>query len=132
MAEPLNILHATNNNNKAPASAINIKITHWNANSIKNKVDLLKHYISHSSPLVLSLNEIKCDRNYANYCLNIPSYNSIVKPRNNFGGGVALLIHESIKFKEIDLSNKTEEIVGVEINLEGIKLQVFSYYNPPD
>jgi hypothetical protein len=44
-----------------------IAITHWNCNSIGNKLEILKYYIIENQPDIISLNETKVNDQLANY-----------------------------------------------------------------
>ena len=111
------------------------KIIHWNCNSVKNKASELKQFLIINKPDLLSLNEIKCDKYWANVTLNIENYNLVYKCRNNKGGGVAFLIKKCHVFAEIDLnclsSNNETEVIGINIIFKKIAHNFFTYYNPP-
>jgi exonuclease III len=56
-----------NNTNDFEIDKLNdIKVNHWNCNSIKNKQLEFKNYLHVNKPDVVSLNEIKCCNNWAN------------------------------------------------------------------
>ena len=53
-------------------------------------------------------------------------------PRDSFGGGVALLILESLKALDIVIPKEiTVEAVGATLKLGNDQLNFFGYYNPP-
>ena len=105
------------------------KILHWNCNSITNKLDEFKSFLSQNKPDIVSLNEIKCD-SYDK--LNIHDYNVIFKCRSNKGGSVALLINDRIKFVESNIDKEfEEEVVGFTCKINNTTISFFSYYNPP-
>ena len=122
-----------NNTNDFEIDKLNdIKVNHWNCNSIKNKQLEFKNYLHVNKPDVVSLNEIKCCNNWANELLNISGYNLIYKCENNYSGGVALLINDKFNYTEYDMKSfKDEQIVGAVCNFNNISISFFSYYNPP-
>ena len=64
--------------------------------------------------------------------LHVEGYDVIFKCRDEFGGGVALLINKNLKNSEIFLDNtNATEIVGAKIELTDHVYNVFSYYNSP-
>ena len=113
------------------------KVIHCNCNSVKNKVNELKQFLSSHSPDIMFLNEIKCNNYWANELLVFENYNTIFKCRSNFGGGIALLIKNCYVFTEIYLKNCFnspihEEVIGLNIVLNKTTHSFFSYYNPPN
>ena len=79
-----------------------------------------------------ALNELKCCEEWANILLRVEGYDSIFKCRDEFGGGVALLINKNLRNGEIFLENtNATEIVGAKIELSDHVYNVFSYYNSP-
>ena len=85
----------------------------------------------HHKPDILSLNELRCNKYWANELLNIEQYNVIHKCRvNNCGGGVAFLIKHNLVFNEIDIEFN-EEIIGFTTTINSINHSFFTYYNPP-
>ena len=79
------------------------------------------------------MNEIKCNKYWANEKLNIEGFNLIYKCRSDYGGGVAFLIKSNIVFTEIIFeSYDKEEIVGFKTSINKINHTFFSYYNAPN
>ena len=115
-------------------------IIHWNCNGMKssNKIEELKHYLSAEQPEVLMLNEIKCSSEQSNLCLNFKGYKVYSKPRNSFGGGVAILVKSDIISNQMyHLQNRIEEIIGVKIKVKlkngsSKEFTLISIYNPPN
>ena len=130
-------LNNENNNNSVNNSPNinsinNIKIIHWNCNSVKNKIDELKQFLFINKPNIMSLNEIKCNEYEANEFLNINGYNNIYKVRaGKYGGGVALLVSDEMEYTELDLDPKFDiEAIGLNMVINKIK-HIISLYNPP-
>ena len=80
-----------------------LKIISWNANGINsnNKIDLLNNYSIKGKIDIILLNELRIKKNKK---LKIRGYTTIRRDRNdNSGhGGVAILIKNSIDYKEIN------------------------------
>jgi hypothetical protein len=107
-----------------------IKLIHWNCNHISNKIAFITNLIDKYNPDIISLNEIKCNKITANHYLNFENYTSVHKIRNEYGGGVCLLVKNNIKFDILDLNTK-DEIVGCKLRLENNHyLNIYSWYNP--
>ena len=115
-----------------------LSIFHWNWNSFRNKKYLFVLELQTHEPDIVLLNEIKLSQSQANELLNLPGYSSVYKCRNSYGGGVAILIKNSLKFTQIfDLDHFNLEIVSIKIsvktNSSNLKeLYIFSFYHPPD
>ena len=89
-------------------------VVHWNCNGIKSKIEELIVFCNENKPDFISLNEIKCNQMEANNNLNIKNYNYLHKTRNNnLGGGVAILIKNTIVFEKLDLDVINSEIIGI-------------------
>ena len=94
-----------------------LKILVWNANGLHGKIEELKLLISDQSPDVVAICEIKMNETSVNFLFDIRVFFPYYKIRNDKGGGVALLIRESLVSESIVLPSylKNEEIVGVTI-----------------
>ncbi|RNA01183.1 hypothetical protein BpHYR1_013050 [Brachionus plicatilis] len=70
----------------------------------------------------------------ANIYLDFHNYQFITKPRNKYGGGVAILIKEIIEFiQDFSYEEFNSELLCIKINLgKNSELFVFSLYNPPN
>ena len=108
-----------------------LKIAHLNIQSINNKFDQLKHFLYSHQIDIMSLNETFLNSNKQ---LFIEDYNIIRRDRlDRRGGGVCLLIHNSILHTRLDPDEfKGIEHVTICINSESNeKILISSYYNPP-
>jgi exonuclease III len=114
----------------------NLKLIHWNCNSLNNKIEEFKSFCITFNPQVISLNETKMSEFKAKYILNINNYTTIHKARNyskNDGGGVALLIRKDIKFSDCRLFDSLDlEICAINLSINGKETCVITYYNPPN
>lgn len=109
--------------------------THWNCNSIKNKITFFTHYLNTHNPCIISLNETKLNSETAAKYLVFENYTVIHKARNNQNGagGVALLIQKSITYSSInEFDDLNLELIAIRLNFEQTSLVVVTYYNPPD
>ena len=108
-----------------------IRISHLNIQSM-NKIDQLKNYLASNKIDIMSLNETFLNQNKK---ITIPNYTLVRKDRfSGPGGGVALIIHNTIDFNLIQCKYDTESITVKIINLINSSEHLFltTYYNPPD
>ena len=99
-----------NNNNT------NLKILQWNARGLtKSRIQEFKHFLSYSVPSVVLLSETHWNDSFTP---KFSSYNVINKNRHErSGGGVAILVHNSIKFSLLPLDNSHSiEMVAISIS----------------
>ena len=108
-------------------------IIHWNCNHLPSKVKLLEHFLTKESPDIILLNEIKMDLTQSNFYLDIKNYQSIVKPRDKKGGGVAILVKNGIEFTlDSSFDYFSLELLCIQVKLKDFPLFIFSLYNPPN
>ena len=103
-------LMMANNNNT------NLKILQWNARGLtKSRLQEFKHFLSYSVPSVVLLSETHWNDSFTP---KFSSYNVINKNRHErSGGGVAILVHNSIKFSLLPLDNSHSiEMVAISIS----------------
>ena len=127
---------SSNKNHKSNKRTESLKIIHWNANSINNKIQEFRHSIIEAQkPDIIALNETKLSTFRANHILCFDEYNVINKSRHenkNGAGGVALLIKKNLKFIQIEVNTiDNEEIIGINLFIDQVTITLFSYYNPP-
>ncbi|RNA15754.1 hypothetical protein BpHYR1_033515 [Brachionus plicatilis] len=60
-------------------------IIQWNCNNLVSKLELFKNFLDTYDPDIVLLCELKVEE-------------LISKPRNNFSGGVAILINKKVEF----------------------------------
>jgi exonuclease III len=122
-----------NSQSNSPLNLNQIVITHWNCNHVLNKIAQIEAYLSSIKPHILLLNETKNTEEEANLKLRFPKYNTINKCRSlGNGGGVSLLVHNSICFEEVDyLKALKEEIIGINLKHKDKVISVIGWYNPP-
>lgn len=104
-------------------------IGHWNCNSTKSKEQIFNKFLSENNFDIFCLNETKLSNDSK---ISIDNYNIVEKNRNKRGGGVAILIKNSIKFEIIDVLDKYElELICVKIKTKNHAINIISIYNPP-
>ena len=111
----------------------NLNILHWNCNHVLSKIEILKHYLIHNQPDIVLLNETKLDTCHSNFYLDFDNYNVISKPRNKYGGGVAILINKKLDFiHDFSFEHYELELIHIKIMLSNNLISIFSLYNPPN
>jgi len=112
---------------------LQLKISHWNCNSLNNKLEIFNIFIKTFQPLIVSLNETKmCLDSYLS--TSFSNYFFIHKHRKlqNGAGGVGLLINKQLKFTQnYDFDDLNCEILAINININNKNIIILSYYNPP-
>ena len=110
----------------------NLKIVQWNCFQFINRHDLFEQFLQRVRPDVVLLNEIKMNQELSNYYLDIQGYVNINKPRNEHGGGVAVLIKNGLDYThDHDLDCFEQELISISLKLESGWLGVITLYNPP-
>ena len=80
-------------------------------------LDEIRILVDEKKPHILGLNETKIDGD-----IDIEDYALNRKDRNCFGGGVAIYVHKSIRFKErVDLGTTELETITIELNIPFVK-----------
>ena len=96
-----------------------VKIVHWNCFRYDSSKQVeLERFIDKFKPDIISLQEVKFNQEQANLFLRFDSYIVYYKPRQRNptkGGGVALLIKNSILNTRIFGLDENLEIIGVKI-----------------
>ena len=108
----------------------------WNCRSMLSRVNEFYDYLTLFGPDIVCLNEIKMDTEKASNFLRFLGYETIYKPRPtgpNNGGGVAIIIKESISYIDIlALDALKLETIAIEIILpKNEKFLLVAHYNPP-
>jgi len=107
-----------------------LKICHFNAQSIRNKIDELQHYMATAHIDVCAINETWLSKDDK---LNVPGYTTSRRDRNSTGGGVCFLVHNSLKFNVI-LPAQNEEILAIKVHDITTNRQdicIVTYYSAP-
>ena len=105
-----------------------LNIIQWNIHGYNNNYNNLLTLIKHYNPKIISLQETYIHNvNNIPIPINFSLYN--VNTSTTRYGGVALLIHNSIQHKLIDL-NKDFDSIGLEI-ASRLKFRIIACYIPP-
>ena len=110
-----------------------MKIISWNVNSVRARIENIKHYIKDSEPDVLMLQEIKTqDENFPNDEFKNLGYISYVFGQKSYNGVAIISKHElnntNNKFIEDDLNQS--RIITAELKLKKKKIQLINIYVP--
>ena len=85
-------------------------------------LDKIRILVDEKKPHILCLNETKIDGSIADDNIDIEDYALNRKDQNYFGGGVAIYVHKSIRFKEcVDLGMTELETITIELNIPFVK-----------
>ena len=94
-----------------------IIIAHINRNSIRNKFDLLLHYVCGKIDLLIKT-ETKLDKSFPSGQFLLHGYSEPFRlDRNQFGGGLLVFIREDIPCSILNIKQLTIEALFIEINL---------------
>lgn len=106
---------------------------HFNVRSVCTGFDLLSELILKEQFTIVGLSETWLDSGVDSNNFAIDGYKLLRKDRVGRGGGVAFYIHNSIKFKIIDITgdNFLEEI-WISVKVNGRSLCLGSLYRPPN
>ena len=109
-----------------------LRLCHFNAQSMINKTDEIQHFLTTRSIHVCSINETWL---HPSKTLNFPNYQIFRRDRQTQGGGVCLLVHNSILCEQIIFPfSQIEEILAIRIHgvtKDKQDIVVATYYNPP-
>lgn len=110
---------------------VELNITLWNARSVFKKVDELSLMVSELNIDIILITETQLN---SSKTLNIPGFLCYRKDRTSGGGGgVAILIHNSIKHEYIETPHTSNlETVAIQIPHKNTEYTLVSAYNPPN
>ena len=119
------------NNKKSKAS---LKIVHWNCYQLDAiKLTELRLFIDAFKPDLISLQEVKLNREQANLFLRFDAFTLYYKPRlrnPTRGGGVAILVNNALINTGINGLDDNLEILGVKIETLDFSFNLVTYYEP--
>ena len=102
----------------------NIIIAKININSIRNKFDLLSHYVCGNIDILI-ITETKLDKSFPSGQFLLHGYSEPFRlDRNQFGGGLLVFIREDIPRRILNIKQLTIEAHFIEINLRKKKVVV--------
>ena len=110
-----------------------MKIISWNVNSVRARIENIKHYIKDSEPDILMLQEIKTqDENFPNDEFKNLGYMSYVFGQKSYNGVAIISKHEldntNNNFIKDDLNQS--RIITAELKLKKKKIQLINIYVP--
>ena len=110
-----------------------MKIISWNVNSVRARIENIKHYIEDSEPDVLMLQEIKTqDENFPNDEFKNLGYISYVFGQKSYNGVAIISKHKldntNNNFIKDDLNQS--RIITAELKLKKKKIQLINIYVP--
>ena len=110
-----------------------MKIISWNVNSVRARIENIKHYIKDSEPDVLMLQEIKTqDENFPNDEFKNLGYISYVFGQKSYNGVAIISKHEldntNNNFIKDDLNQS--RIITAELKLKKKKIHLINIYVP--
>jgi exonuclease III len=101
-----------------------------------NRAKELNEFIKTNKPDIISLNEIKLNKENANSTLNFTNYKTYYKPRiknSESGGDVALIVKDTLDHVESNiLTNLNLETQEIKIRAGHSETIIVTYYNPPN
>ena len=111
-----------------------IKFIQLNVVSLLKNLDEIKLILYNNDIHICMLNETRLDTSIDNHEIDIPGYSVVRKDRDRKGGGVAIYVHESLNYKQIEYSSLDNlEAVLISVNLKNAKpLLVLNWYRPPN
>lgn len=108
-----------------------LTIVQWNCRSVRANRSELERKVKLSNAHIVLLSETWLSDSTQ---FSISNYNIVRKDRTSCSGGVAILIHRSIKFQKIDIPESFNyfEVCGVSVPIKNKQsLNLFSVYVPP-
>jgi len=110
-----------------------MKIISWNVNSVRARIENIKHYINDSAPDVLMLQEIKTqDENFPNDEFKNLGYKSYVFGQKSYNGVAIISKHKldntNNNFIKDDLNQS--RIITAELKLKKKKIELINIYVP--
>ena len=101
-----------------------VRIVHWNCNTLSNKTHLIQQFINESKAHIICLKEIRSLTELANYNLSqFTEYSSVIKCRiaanldaRTAGDGMAIMVQLSVEFAQLtNFKSTTSELVGIKL-----------------
>ena len=107
---------------------------HLNVVSLLKNFDEIKSLLCNNNIHIFALNESRLDSTVHDFEITVDNYKLIRKDRNRQGGGVAIYIHESLKFKQVThptIDNLEAILLLVDMN-KSRPLLFVNWYRPPN
>jgi len=109
-----------------------LQLAHLNCRSLLTHFDLFRDYVCSLEHDILALTETCLRSDVADGVVNIPGYNFIRLDRPTHGGGVAMYIRDSLRFKVLDHGAILEYIehLWISVEFDGVFAAVGVVYRP--
>ena len=109
----------------AKMSLKNNKILQWNLNGLQARLSHLQYLVSEENPIIVALQELKCDNNYNVYLRGYKVY-KLCRGIGG-GGGVCLAIHANIPSTPLQIDSDLEA-VACTVRFQSTNLNVCCVY----
>jgi exonuclease III len=123
-------------NNSSSYNKDTLKIVHWNANSLKNKLDEFKMFIFSQNIDICIVTETKIGKNTAiDLSGFFESYNILTYYRKNEAGagGIFMFIKKDLNYFEInDFKKYNIEQIAIKLLFNNKLYVIIGLYNPPN
>ena len=111
-----------------------LKIVQWNCFKMTaDRLVELKLFLEEFDPDIVSIQELKLNQEQANLYLSFDGYTVRYKPRKNnptYGGGVVVIVRDSIANSVIVGLDDSKENVGIRVETNDICFNLVSLYSP--
>ena len=113
------------------AHLTNLKILYFNTRSIISKRDELTAICTAEKPHIVCLTETWLDEDIGDHEICFGNYNIVRRNRNRHGGGVAMLIQNSLSFNILVKGTDDLEVIFVSLSCSSGKFCFGIFYRPP-
>jgi exonuclease III len=107
-----------------------LKAAHVNARSLVPKLEDIKHFLTEANIDILAVSETWLNSNISNSDIDINGFNLVRRDRDGRGGGVCILVNNSIRYCPVNTSPVIEQ-VWITIKLQKLTIAVGAIYRPP-
>ena len=106
---------------------------HINIRSLLMKIDDVRHMVNEAQPTVVAVSETWLDGTISDNEVGISGYTIVRNDRNRHGGGVCILVKNSVSFNCLSTSTGPLESIWIQILLPKIKpIAIACCYRPPN
>lgn len=106
-------------------------IAHLNINSLPNKFDEIKEWLSSNIFDILSIQETKIDQTFPDSQFTVKGYNLFRCDRKKGGGGILVFVRDSIITVHKKTKSKSVEAIVLDISIGQTKFALIAAYKPP-
>ena len=112
---------------------VNLKVIYTNVDGISSKRLEITDMLKEKKPMIFCMVETKVKKEVNLELFGWEGYNILRKDRaHKFGGGVCILVHNSLRVKNIEIESDKAEVLAAEITtMEEEKITVIAAYVPP-